>query len=412
MYTLVSAIAKSLKGDERWTSVDISSIPIDMLFSTYSRIIATLTNPYLTAPVAFDFVNLPAGNDGQTITFVQYLASIGNSSLVTSNTLPVLNPSYAHYADAFKAGYAITPMRLPDSVTAPVVPSDKTSLFLTRENTDYRLFYQKCLVNVNGFFHLTDTDGTGVYVVDGMKSCEISKQNQIGIYSFNGIGNLTFIPITSNMVYKQNTRQSLSQHCIVNLGTDITNKTVMLVLGGYLHVLDNRTFFPVGTDTICINFINLPFLDRYYESKKYIDLSSLPLESTKRNNEQVGVADFYSDANITAYLTLSQSFFVVMDNPNIFVNRLDVRKTKMPDMFISYIEPQYPLIVGVGKIANYWSTYEDRQWSLNCHDSLRHNMLYDTVNLFEQNSVSNALVPFTPVNQSSAYFIEIGSDNI
>ena len=49
------------------------------------------------------------------------------------------------------------------------------------------------------------------------------------------------------------------------------------------------------------------------DAKKYIDLSSLPLSKTIRNIDQISISEFYSDENILAYLTLSQSFFILID---------------------------------------------------------------------------------------------------
>ena len=400
MYTLVTAIAKALGGDERWSTVDISNMPLDTIYDNYSEVIATLTNPFLTGPVALKLASIRSGIAGQTITFNQYLASLGNVSLPTYTPVPTYSPTYAHYADAFAAGYKVQPIAPNTSITADVPIGTKTNLYMTRDNTDYNSFYESCLVNVNGFYHQTSTDGNAIYVTDGMKSRNISKQNQLGIYSFKGVGNLSFVPITPQMIYKQNNRQSLSQHCFVNIGQDVSQKTIMLVLGGYLHVFDPQVFFRISPTTICINFENMPFLDRYYESKKYIDLSSLPLDKNSQNANQVGIDNFYSDANIIAYLGLSQSFIVIMDNPNIFVGTQGVRVTKNPDMFICYEEPRY------------WSVYEEKQWSLNCHDSFRRNYVYDTVNIWEQNSVDARGNPFKPNSQSQAYFLKVGTDLI
>lgn len=412
MYVLISAIAKKLKGDARWVNLDIGEIALNSLFANYSKIIATLTNPFLTAAVALDLENIRPAVGGESITFNAFLLQNGNESLTTSNTLPVLRPRIAHYADAFHAGYKITPVPPTAAVDAHLPTPERTWLHLTRPSTDYNLFYKSCLVNINGFFHLTDYDTHGVYVKNGMVSAYKSRQNQCGIISFKDLGELTFFAITPSMVYKQDTLQPYRTHCFVNLGIDVSNKTVLLVLGGYLHILDQRTFYLVNDQCFCIDFSNLPLLDRYYESEPYLDLSSLNLETTNRNAHQVGIADLTSDASLVAYLGLAQSFVVVLDNPDVFVNQHFLRHSVLPDMFVSDVTPNMPLVTSVGKIANYWYTSEDGQYSVSCRDTLRSNRVYSTVDTQAENSVSNARITTNPTACSNAYWLEIGCDLI
>jgi len=412
MYTLISALAKEKIGDERWANVDISNVSLATLISTYSRVIAILSNPFYPNNISFDLINLPPGIDGETITFSQFLTSLGNAALMTSSTVPILNPVYAQYNDMFKAGYSITPINKTAAVDSQLPLSDKTWLMLTRPNTDYNLFYNSCLVSVNGFYHLTDHDVNGVYVIDGTKSMLISKQNEIGMHCFNDIGKLTFIPITPGMIYKQNSLEKFSDEAHINIGQDVSNKTIMLVLGGYLHALDDKTVIRTSDNGVAVIFNNLPLLERYFESKKYIDLSSLPLDHTVRNLDQIGVQQFYSDENILAYLTLSQSFFVLIDNTEIFVEREPVQKTPFPNMFISHTKPIYPLVVGYGKVANYWNVYEDGQWSLTCKDSERSNFYFNTLNVAIQQTVTSQELSTKPSYQSHAYFLKIGTDLI
>lgn len=409
MYTLVSAIAKPLNPGGRWANVAIGDVPLEQIFATYSHVYTILSNPFLPTQVCLDFANITQYS-GLNLTFNQWLASIGPMTLPTSNTLPQINTRYAQYADAFHAGYTITPVHPTAAPDAAMPAGDKTWLKLTRANTDYSLFYKSCLVNVNGFFHATDMDSTGVYVQDGMRSQQLCGQNQIGLLSFNGIGSLTCVPITSSMLYKANAGDLYQNRCYVDLGQDVSQKTVMLVLGGYLHVLDSRTFFRVAASRFCISFQNLPLFERYYESSPYIDLSSLNLPTTPVNAKQIGVSDLLSDATLTAYLTLSQSFFVILDNTDIFVDKQGIHTTRIPGMYIAYTPPLYPMVVGFGRLANYWYTYEDGQYSLTTGDAFLPNPVYRTVNPYVQTCISDNRIPENPGQNSPAYFLQIGCD--
>lgn len=409
MYQYVSTIAKLLHGNQTWETPDISTIPFNILFSQYSRVIVILNNPFISGNVALDLNTIKPNVDGLPITILDYLVQNGNMTLPTMATVPSLNPVYAKYADAFHAGYKVIPMGPGTAIDAQLPVTDKTWLALNRPKTDYALFHSSCLVNVNGFYHLIDSDINGVYVVDGMKSCLKSKQNQIGIYSFRELGNLTYVPIKQNMLYKQTPNQVYKNEVHLNLGVDITNKTVMLVLGGYLHVLDDKTFTAVGTNSIRVDTANLPLLERYFESLPYLDFSSLNLSTTTKNIDQISVPEFLSDAAISAYFTMSQSFVVLLDNPNISVNKQYLEKRPLPNMFVAYQEPKYPVIVGCGKVANYWYVPEDGQYSITCFDSVYKNRLFNTVDPTTVPSVTNALLPEVPYKDSNAFFLEISS---
>lgn len=409
MYQYISAISKLLDGNKQYVTEDISNVPLNTLFTLYSKVIVILSNPFLPNNVAIDLETIRTTTGSLQITLNEFLIQNGNTTLEALPNIPTLVPRYAKYNDGFRAGYKIAPInpRAAPDTQLPLV--DKSWLHLTQPNVDYDLFYKSCLVTVNGFFHLTDSDTTGVYVIDGMKSALKSKQNQLGIYSFREIGALSFVPIIPDMIYKQNVNQPYKNDVYLDIGVDVSNKTIVLVIGGYLHVLDNKTFSRVGLSTFKLNVGNLPMLERYYESEPYLDFSTLPLSMTIRNPKQLGIPDFFSDENIVAYLTLSQSFFVILDNPDIFVNRIPVDKTTLPDMFVSYRKPEYPLIVGVGKAANYWSTYEDGQYSVTCRDTMRCNFIFNTIDPTVVNSVGDNLTPNEPLAHSNPYFLEIGS---
>jgi hypothetical protein len=409
-YQFVSAIAKPFNGDGHWVNANIGNVPFNQIFSTYSRTLITLSNNFLTSNVGFDLEQLRETHSGLTTTFNQFLIDNANAALATTTTLPELRTRYVKYADLFKTNYKIqptTPFAPPDT---DHVLQDKTWLHLSKPSIDYSDFYNYCLVNVNGFFHLTDFDTSGVYVKDGMKSKFISGKAEIGALDFTDIGKLTFIPITESMVYKQTPDQVFKNACFVDIDVSTKDKTVALVLGGYLHVLDSVTFKQIGDTLFHIDFSNLPLLERYYESRKYIDLSSLSLETTNRNDSLVGMQELYSDAVLLKYLTLSQSFFVIIDNLDMFVRRDYLHATPAPNKYISYTKPEFPIVTGFGKITNFWSVYEDKQWSIACSDSFYNNYLFNTVKLEDQPTASNARVPEAPVTNSKAFFLKIGSD--
>jgi hypothetical protein len=287
---------------------------------------------------------------------------------------------------------------------------DKPWLHMSRPDTDYNLFYKSCLVTVNGFYHMLDAGPDAIYVIDGNKSAWISKENEIGFLSFANIGSLSYVPITKDMVYKQRDDQIMAERAYVDIGQDVTNKTVMLVLGGYLHVLDDQTFTRVGDSLFMIDFANLPLYERLIESSHYLDLSSLGLSKTDANPAQYSTSEVLSDAVLTKYLMLSQSFFVVLDNPDIFAESVPLAKSRIPNIFLTDEKPVLPMYTGVGRMANYWSVRRSDRYALYCTDTLRPRPLYRTTNPAIMYSFSDQNDPQRTHYQADAFFLKIGTD--
>lgn len=412
MYQLISAIAKNIEDDTRWHNVDIGDMPFDSLYKTYSKVIATLSNNFLTHNVSLDLAVIRPRIGGLTSTLNDFLQANGDATLPTSDELPVIRTRYAKYADGFHAGYKVTPCAPGLSPDANLPASEKTDLVLTRKlnQTNYNMLYRHVLASVNGFIHAADASDAGFIIKDGMKSQMLSGSNLFGLMSFEDIGSLSFIPIKPDMIYRQNERQLLKNQCFIDSGADLSAKTVMLVLGGYLHVLDEEAFFRVSDSSFCVNFNHIPLIDRYFESRQYIDLSSMNVEVSTNNPNQIGIADILSDAAITAYCTLSQSFFVVLDNPDVFADRLTLDATSGPGMYTTTVTPVYPMIAGYGKLVNYWYQFEDGLYAISGYDTVLRRPIYDSFDKLNQQSISNSSNHEFKERNSLAYFLRIGTD--
>lgn len=410
MYQLVSAIVKPLTGDGRWRNLDIGNIPLHQLFSDNRKVIATLSNNFLEQYVSFNIENIRARFGASPLKFNEFLTQNGSASLQTLNSLPVINTRYARYADAFHAGYKMEPTHPTASSSANMPLTDKTWLRMTKKDLDYDHFYDSCLVNVCGFYHMIDSSDTAIYVVDGMKTARRANRNELGILNFESIGKINRIPITDAMIYKQKEHQQLKHNCYIDTDTDLSTKSVMLVMGGYLHILDKKTFFRVSETAFGIDFSNLPLLDRYYESREILDLSSLGLETTDTNLSQISVSELYSDEVLRRYLTLSQSFLVTIDNPEIFFNKQYLRPSPFPGVYSAGTPPIYPMVVGAGRHETFWYKPEHGMFSVHVNHSLRGKKMYQTIDALNAVSVSQNESTTSPSVNSKAEFLLIGTD--
>lgn len=412
MYTLVSSIAKPITGQKKWGPVDIGTMPMRQIYSNYREVLATLSNPFLVQEVCLDLKDIRSQYGGLDITFNQLLIDIGDTALPTSIRLPEITTQYAKYADAFHAGYKVKAVHPSISQDTDLPAKDKPWLLLSRNETNYQDLANNCVALVNGFVHRIESSPQGAYVVDGMKSQWMSGNNQIGLISFRELGTIKAIPITDDMVYANDGSGSLKTRCYINVKEDFSTKSVLLVIGGYLHVLDSQTFFRVGTNSLAVDFENYPLYNRFFESNKYLDFSDFPLDRTDQNDQEVSTEQLQGDACIRKLMTMSQSFIILLDNQNLYVDRDYVLKSRVPGRFISYYRPDFPLITGNGMLANYWYTHEDGQYSLAVKDNLWHHRTYYSVDPDNVTNIDDARIPNNPVNYSRGAFLKICADSV
>jgi hypothetical protein len=430
MYTLARVILISNLPESQW--VELNNLPVNtiafdkfkalqlkLIFSNYRKMYLILTNPFLaTNEICVDIETFNSTYSQSTLNIVDMLTAIGDVPLTTI-TLPTIKTRYAKYADVFALGYNVDPIKMGVSITTPLLPTDYDSLRIYRNSpsTDMELFYNNCLVTVNGFFHRLDFDGTFAYVVNAMKSAFKSRQNQIGMWSFHDVGSLNYVPVTTNMIYTSDVNATLKDKAYIDLSKDhlgnaldLTNKTVMLILGGYLIIPDGKALLQTNSNTFAVDFNQMPYLERLYESMENLDLSSLGLQKSTANPSLIDTTQAYSDSVLTAYLMMSQSFFVIVDSPELFFNKIHLDKSHLPGMYISPFEPKYPMFINNGRVAEYWKVLEEDKWSVTVYQNYLVNRVFSYDSAENLAVISDARVPDRPFTLSPGMFLEVGRD--
>jgi hypothetical protein len=306
------------------------------------------------------------------------------------------------YRDAFQAGYLadLTIIGRPDSTIAEQEARNDIRIIRPGTPVVYEQLYSYCLVSVNGYLHPTDYDDDGLYVKEGGRSFRQSRNNQLGLYSFANIGKLTMLPITESQITASNPDVSLHSKAYLTIPTTTPNQTVLLSIGGYLVLPDPQVFWQISDTSYALSLEHLPYVERYFESIVNLDLSSLSLSNSVLHPERVSVTELYSDTVVKQYLTLPQSFWIVVDTPHLFTVRRGLMTPALPGMFISYQKPIYPLIIGQGKLGEYWSSLEDGQWSLTVQDSFYKHHVFNTVADPALTTVTSGMTPMHTFDHS------------
>lgn len=416
MYSYLTAYTKPKGRRGRWIETDLRATRIIDLYRNYRRVWLILTHQSLnTDPNAeptrllLDMALVQDKILNQNLTVEQWLSENGDRSLPTTREMPTFETRTVTYSDAVRANYDVQTTKPGVHPEAYFPESEKTDLLLSRPGTDYAFFYKHCLVTVNGYIHQTSYSPHGIYVTDGRRSGKIANLTQVGIISFEKVGAITPVPITDSMFYKPRPDAKLRQGAYLKLNQDLTNKTLLLVLGGYLHVLD-EAYQMVGDNLVKINLGRLPLVHRLFESRNYIDLASLELPVSDRNPEMVALDDLYSDHSLKAYLKLSQTFFLIVDCPELYVEQHLLEHARLPGRWISYIPPRYPLLKGNGKLEDYVAFHEEDRWVIACDDNLERNYNFDTTEWVFENAVDPTKSTTRPYDYARGYLLEIGRE--
>jgi hypothetical protein len=410
MYQYKAAKARSKGPDAVWKDVDLSTADINTLFTTYAKVILTLTHVSIDHDLYLDMDDarpqIPPSFKARTIQ--QWLTSLGAAALPTHDSAPIIRERYVRFRDAWLAGYDVLPVDRKRAWNAQLPEGDKNDLLLRRSDIDFTSMWRYCMVSVNGLFHRVGGSPEGLYVVEGGRTGRIKGDNHVGLLSFRDVGALEYIPIVPGMVYKSHPDQQYADYANVKLPAPVEGKTILLVLGGYLHVLDNA-YRQTGPTSVRINLNAVPLAERVFESLERINLESLNLTPNPRNAHHFEREELFADDTLEAYLTLPQSFFVVVNTPYLFAREEQLEKTKLPGRYLTKdtMEP-LPMFSALGRNCIYTATDEWGRMVLACEPAHDYDFNFRTHQWQTQLSLDDKPYSAKPWDFARAYLLTLG----
>lgn len=424
MYTLMRARYRRDRRSGRWIEADLADEAIGTLSANYGDIYLYIEYPGAGAPImkALHWVNVEQdiNNYNPSLTVQQWLTQIGNKTLPFDAKLPNEKLRLVRYAQAWHAGYQVQAKGNNGSLKQDISVHYKEDLILTHQSHSPQTIRDNCLITVNGYFHLTDWTNEGVRVIDGNKTVIASNDNQVGLYSFETIGKLKYIPITADMIRKAGDDIPLWDSTYLQLpdDVDIENKTVLLVTGGFLNVLSN-VYERINERTWRLSFGRMMFLNRYIKSAQDMDMSSLGLTRSKDDPTLFDAQELKRDDVIEKYLQLSQSFFVVVDSPSMFQSFEPVQYLNLPGRFIDGKQEQLPMVGAYGRMLDYHIIKEPQQASPRMPLTEAQYVYCATLNQrndydahhrpwLQQKAVNGGRYPGNPFKNETAYFRILG----
>lgn len=409
MYTYIDSVSLYRSTGAQWEHIDLQNIQVSVIYNRFVKVYLTLLDSNTNSNIYVDMDSLKSSYSTYSGTLNELLIELNNTPLVTVNDVPNSLIKHARYSDAVRTGYKINLTKAGVIIPSNFPKDELNDIEITRPtyDTQLSLLHSHCLISINGYFHMTDTDGTKAFVYDAGKTLRKSNYNEVGITSFLDLGKLTKIKLNPNDIRGDGVTGPLKDNLYFTVNESLDNKSYILVLGGYLIFPSDGIFWRNGDNSFAVKLNKIPYVERIYESKNYIDISELQLTEDVNNPNTYLNDELWSDEVLRRYFTMSQSYLVIIDNPNITTNKIHIRHSSMPGMFTCYQDPVFPLFGGHGKLLEYWKVYEDDRWSVTVRDNYLRNYIISYQNNSNAQTLNNNLLPMKPFEYSRGYLLDI-----
>lgn len=411
MYTFVTSTCLSRSIGAQWQTLPhLDDMVVYQIYQNFSKVFLTLSHPDIPDPIYVDMDSLRAQYSSYQNTLKQLLIDLGDTTLETVNSIPSTEIKYARYSDAVRQGYKIVTSIIGMNVPDNYPDDEKHDLTITRPNTttDLALLHTHCMVSVNGYYHMTDTDGTKTYVPKGADTMRRSNNNHLGIWSFIDIGKLTKVKLDPARIVPEDANHSLKDKIFFTVDQPLDGKSYFLNLGGYLVFPEEGVFWRSGEQTFSLDINQIPYWQRLMESSLFIDLSPLNLSVIPENpGNGYNVPEIYSDEVIRAYMTLIQSFLVIVETETLSTAWVPIRHSDLPGMFTAYQNPTDILLVGYGRVAEYVKTEENGFWSVTAHDAFLRNYIAGEKYIQDEQFVTSNLRSWAPYFNSRGIMLQV-----
>lgn len=411
MYQFQSGICRGHTIGAQWQALESADVFCYDLLSEFKDIYLTLTHPSQEGVIYVSLETLRSELFAYPGTLRTFLASISDRSLPHVDALPNANLRYVRFGDAVQSGYALNlgyaGIHYPEGLQAAAYPDVKITR--TQMATDMNLIDSHCLVTVNGLIHDTTADAKQAFALNGAVSARLQNKYHVGIVSFLDIGKLKRVKLDPLRILPFEAGGTMKEKISFTIDDDLTGKSVFLVLGGYLVFLKVGSFYMNGEKKFVLDLNQLPYIERLLDSQNRISLAPLGLASINDKPNHISLDDVWSDTVIRKYMTLSQSFLVIVDTPYLAIERFPVQRAAFPGQFIVYQDPVNPLMGGHGILFDYWKINEQGRWSVNVHDNFYKQFVHTEASQHLVKYASDAQDSSRHYEHSQAWFLEISS---
>lgn len=417
MYQLVSTFLKDNRNSSHYQNIDIRKMKVGEVLDKFIDGYIELSSNFLSRNIYTDINELRRSqvNINTSMTFEQWLGFIEHNTLPGSPVKPKYQISTVYARDAILAGFKVSmiePNKLPNEGGAV---SNKTNLYIHGSNdVSNESLVGYTLVSVNGMLHPCNGMEDGLQVIGGGKTWLHAKKNNVSLINFKNIGKVRQIPLTEDNIKHYTSSTPYATCFMISLGENITGKSIILSLGGYMFV--NPSFATVvapekGLIKVNLSAVDVPF--KVLHSYQLIDLSSLGVVSYGEDDGDFGklrVDQVKEDVVVKKWLTLPQSFVVVVDTITLTMEKIPLQQTGIYGAFEYHENPYLPLQDHYGRLQDYWVKHQNQAWIVQIDSPVYKPLLATTVNSNQVSFITKA-TQLHGVYKDPPYLLKIMATN-
>lgn len=404
-YTVDSIRVRSSSGGT-WSTTDLvgGNFLLSSIYNTYTGAVLIMSSDVAAGFFYFDIYAEIPNIVNRNITINSWLQGTDLTAFRFLSTPPNVTRRSVMYMDATRSNYSFDKIASDRNPTMEIDDNEKIDLLLSRPDTDYERMNEYCLISVNGIFHYSSASADGLVVHGGVRGFEVGRTFNVGVHSFTGLGSIEKIQITADMITRKDNTTPLRDYVKINHNINLTGKTLLMCIGGYLHSFDE--VYSVHEDHVEINIKRFLLPERLFDCLRRTDIESIyPL----MNNEQfrsVSRDRLFSDEFINSYL-ISNTFMIVVNTPVINKETELVANEGIPGIYTTKILPNKPLIAGYNRVCEYIPQYEYNTWVLHCTEANKNAFLFTTA--YEANTLlyTEQLQPELELENTHPYFLNL-----
>lgn len=384
MYTPTKIFAKVIDHGARWVEQDLATAlaaDVRTLNQTYGQVRMILT--HATVPDksflfnftqdSTDFVN----RFTQKLTVAEWFVALGATTLPTTEFTRV-KTSQAMYSDAIQAGFKVEAVVSGGPPSLEVPWALRTDLLLKHPTLSGGIIEANVVAVVNDYIHRTYSSDAGLYVMQGGRTMTVSDMNSVGLLSLANLGGCKTIPIVESMIGGLPEAGTILESPVYVSVPDIdwNTHTAVLVLCGHLIPLGN-VFKATGNGLFEINLSHYPYLENFLQAERYMDLRQVRavVDRQAAAPTMIAVQQARGRAFIKKLLTISQTFILAINCPDVYFDRMPLEGTQNPLRYIHHQAVTGPIIHHDGRLMNYLQEDNDEMWviqsTVGVHDHMR-----------------------------------------
>ncbi len=273
-------------------------------------------------------------------------------------------------------------------------------------DTDLELLHKNFLMTVNGYVYSTEYIGGKLYIPNATMSMIRSRANAMGLINFTNLGQITKTKITPSMVTTDPIMPAFEK---VIITFPDTVKQPILIMAGYMIFENPEYFYRVSDNVFALRLDRLNYVEKLYELNRYRDIfKELEVPVSNTNDTMVDGQVVRSEAVIKKVLSLHNSFLVNLDADNLSTTKIYLDKTSVPLNFRTEYKPIYPLIVGYGKVTEYFQEKPtDEKYVVSTQDGYYNNHLFSSQSYRDLAVYNDHRKPGTTYRLSPGFFLDI-----